>query len=751
MEIDDDDDDDSSSEEEEEEDDSSNEEEEDSSSFSSSSSSSTTVPLLSLGRVKKKQQQQPETGTPEALVLNPGLEWRETQLEACAFIREREEAVRYGRGTKSPNNPEPLIWVTEAPNAGIRGGMVLAKMGSGKTGMIFRTAFETKSVTGWPTLVVVNPTLLREAQRELHKLFPKAMHKRVIFFHQSFMAKRGYDYDTFSRADLKGIDLVFVTYTQVQRTCYLYGFEEEVIVMSEGKDGSVGKMVSVDERTFVQADKVKGYKGPALIFGVPWNRVILDESQIMRNPTARTAIALMAVYGLYKWALSGTPLVNGAADMWTQLRFLGYKGCDKVSHWRKEYKQMMVRDHIKSSILYLTGDDVALPPVHRLKVELELSAFEKDIYKKTLEISKRMLALVSVGDVTFAYMMAMFVYLRQCMIAPYLLTTDSKQPNLFTTKKKKKKQDNTPSPPPPPPVSGIGLGTAVMESYFESADIDRYKAQFQAMERARQQQQQQPPSGFGMFKLQQQQPSLPPPPPPPQAIKAPIEDMLDEEVLNRALDEAKNDLIREGIASGITGLLADINGPAGIYSTTMTAMVERLAAINANPETKGQKVLVFSHYVTALNLASYTVDKRLSGIQWLKLDGTVPVHKRAMLIDEFRTNPEIQVLFLNSTIGSLGLNLTEANWGIFLDNWWNEMVPSQGVARMHRFGQTREVTIYEFLRKDTIDARIMEIRTIKDINVAYFTSESNTSRRGPGFKMGRGAGIDMYTMTRILK
>ncbi len=39
----------------------------------------------------------------------------------------------------------------------------------------------------------------------------------------------------------------------------------------------------------------------------------------------------MAVYGKYKWCLTGTPIRNYETDIWAQLRFCGYKGVEKVT------------------------------------------------------------------------------------------------------------------------------------------------------------------------------------------------------------------------------------------------------------------------------------------------------------------------------------------------------------------------------------------------------------------------------------
>lgn len=124
--------------------------------------------------------------------------------------------------------------------------------------------------------------------------------------------------------------------------------------------------------------------------------------------------------------------------------------------------------------------------------------------------------------------------------------------------------------------------------------------------------------------------------------------------------------------------------------------------------------------------------------------------KRKHALKKFRKNSKYQVLLINTTIGGLGLNLTVANWGILLDNWWNDMIPDQAVARMHRFGQTRPVTVVEFYRSNTIDERVFQVREEKQTQIAEFLGDQ-PKRRGPRSKFGRGAGIDLYTMTRILK
>jgi len=107
------------------------------------------------------------------------------------------------------------------------------------------------------------------------------------------------------------------------------------------------------------------------------------------------------------------------------------------------------------------------------------------------------------------------------------------------------------------------------------------------------------------------------------------------------------------------------------------------------------------------------------------------------------------VLLLNTVVGGQGLNLTQANWGMLIDNWWNDMIPEQAISRMHRYGQTKTVTVVELFRLDTIDTRICEVRDKKRENISVFIGDTPV-KRGPRSKLGNGAGIDLYTMGRIL-
>lgn len=407
------------------------------------------------------------------------------------------------------------------------------------------------------------------------------MHKRVLFLHKDVMKAK--KLKKISRSDLKGVDLVITTYDLVRATCYEFGFEEEVQEYSENSESSKGKVIGIAERTYDQANTFKGYTGPSLLFGVPWNRVMLDESQNIRNPTSKKTIGVMALYGLFKWCLSGTPFVNESADLWSQLRFCGYKGAKKAAEWRKHGKTLL-RDHeLHDCILKQKVDQTTLPPLNRLLTEIELTKFERDVYDATLAITRKMLTLVKVGEVTYAYMLVMFVYLKQCMISPYLLAVASKR--------KSDKGGHL-----------LALGDEVFNSYFDNEKIQEYDTDFKEYcqennlkielptpDPTPPQKDEKAPISSVAFLSMVNPSSLANPVDPMdvQEIKAPIPDNATKEEIERAITQADEE-IKDLFSNNkeISNLIANIDGPAGIYCTTMNNVIDMITKVNNNPATK---------------------------------------------------------------------------------------------------------------------------------------------------------------------
>lgn len=65
---------------------------------------------------------------------------------------------------------------------------------------------------------------------------------------------------------------------------------------------------------------------------IMFHRVVLDEAQAIKNHMSRTSIACRALLAEHKWALSGTPIVNGLTELYPYFKFLGvpYTGSFRI-------------------------------------------------------------------------------------------------------------------------------------------------------------------------------------------------------------------------------------------------------------------------------------------------------------------------------------------------------------------------------------------------------------------------------------
>ncbi len=124
----------------------------------------------------------------------------------------------------------------------------------------------------------------------------------------------------------------------------------------------------------------------------------------------------------------------------------------------------------------------------------------------------------------------------------------------------------------------------------------------------------------------------------------------------------------------------------------------------------GHKSLVFSQFVRHLNLIRQMLDSR--GIPYQYLDGNTSPKDRLTAVESFQKG-QGSIFLISLRAGGLGLNLTEADYVIHLDPWWNPAVEDQASDRAHRLGQTKPVTIYRLIAKDTIEAKILNLHQAK--------------------------------------
>jgi SNF2 family DNA or RNA helicase len=88
------------------------------------------------------------------------------------------------------------------------------------------------------------------------------------------------------------------------------------------------------------------------------------------------------------------------------------------------------------------------------------------------------------------------------------------------------------------------------------------------------------------------------------------------------------------------------------------------------------------------------------------------------------------MLFLISLkAGGTGINLTAADYVIHLDPWWNPAVEDQATDRAHRIGQTKPVTVYRLVTKDSIEEQILALHDDKRELIANVLNGANRASR----------------------
>lgn len=131
---------------------------------------------------------------------------------------------------------------------------------------------------------------------------------------------------------------------------------------------------------------------------------------------------------------------------------------------------------------------------------------------------------------------------------------------------------------------------------------------------------------------------------------------------------------------------------------------------------QGHKVLLFSQFTTMLDIIEDWA-RELKGWDLCRIDGSTSMEERREEVQRFQNGgdgPDAPKLFILSTrAGGLGLNLTAADTVIFYDQDWNPQMDLQAQDRAHRIGQTKPVLIFRLVTAHTIENRIMQRATEK--------------------------------------
>jgi non-specific serine/threonine protein kinase len=203
-------------------------------------------------------------------------------------------------GTLRPYQERGLAWLAFLESIGM-GGVLADDMGLGKTVQLLAliahdleergveaapAASASASNSVGPTLLVCPMSLVGNWQREAARFTPGLR----VHVHHGKERPQGKEF----RAAVAGSDLVVTTYALLARDA-------------------------------------------GALRALPWRRVVLDEAQAVKNAATQAAIAARSLKSARRLAVTGTPVENRLADLWSLMEFANPKLLGDASDFKRRF------------------------------------------------------------------------------------------------------------------------------------------------------------------------------------------------------------------------------------------------------------------------------------------------------------------------------------------------------------------------------------------------------------------------------
>ena len=116
------------------------------------------------------------------------------------------------------------------------------------------------------------------------------------------------------------------------------------------------------------------------------------------------------------------------------------------------------------------------------------------------------------------------------------------------------------------------------------------------------------------------------------------------------------------------------------------------------------KILIFTTFIETQKMIARKLDEH--GFSVSMFHGQMSYQEKEAAINSFREDHQVLIC---TEAGSEGRNLQFCNIVMNYDMPWNPMRVEQRIGRIHRIGQEKDVFIYNFVTKDTIEDYILKI------------------------------------------
>lgn len=170
---------------------------------------------------------------------------------------------------------------------------------------------------------------------------------------------------------------------------------------------------------------------------------------------------------------------------------------------------------------------------------------------------------------------------------------------------------------------------------------------------------------------------------------------------------------REAVYYTLRNMLQRQENPSVGFQNTIAQLIKRVEAVTKNSKAEkalelikqiDDKVIIFTEYrATQLYLQWFL---KQHGITSVPFRGGFKRGKKDWMRELFQKN--VQVLIATEA-GGEGINLQFCSHIINFDLPWNPMRLEQRIGRIHRLGQEKDVKIYNFATKDTVEEHVLKL------------------------------------------
>ncbi|MDP4155907.1 MAG: SNF2-related protein, partial [Bacillota bacterium] len=170
---------------------------------------------------------------------------------------------------------------------------------------------------------------------------------------------------------------------------------------------------------------------------------------------------------------------------------------------------------------------------------------------------------------------------------------------------------------------------------------------------------------------------------------------------------------REAVYHTLKNMLEKQENPSQAYKDKIQYLISNVEAVGQNSKAKkaleliqtiDDKVIIFTEYrATQLYLQWFL---KQNGITSVPFRGGFKRGKKDWMRELFQKHAQVLIA---TEAGGEGINLQFCNHIINFDLPWNPMRLEQRIGRIHRLGQEKDVMIYNFAIKDTVEEHILKL------------------------------------------